>query len=166
MKELNVVASKALRLRFLLFCLSLSIAFFAFSEQCFADTVNISPHRIVLCADGSSEDIQARIPMNLSPGYSITDFEASLRFDGNSEVISSSGFYYCPLDNVLHVYFNKDAVLLYLKAHKIEGVVIADVWGQFDEGDASVEFSGSDRVEVLDRGHQNEEPGQRRRRRS
>ena len=111
MKELNVKARRAFGLKFLFSCLFLSIVFFVFPEQCFADTVNISPHRIVLSADGSSDDIQARIPMNLSPGYSITDFEASLRFDGNSEVISSSGFYYCPVDNVLHVYFNRDAVL-------------------------------------------------------
>jgi len=150
LKGFKMNATKKTDLRLTHYCLLLSVVFFAFPGQILSDTVNISPFKIILNADGNSDDIQARIPMAL-PAGEITDFEAYLLFGDADEMLVTDEFYYCAVDNILHVYFERSAVLKYLKENNIEGSnVIAQVWGGFFVGDLYVDFAGSDSVIVLD----------------
>ena len=138
------------------YCLLLSAVFFVFPGQILSDTVNISPFKIILNADGNSDDIQARIPMAL-PAGEITDFGASLLFGKAPEVLTTEDFYYCVIDNILHIYFDRGVVLDYLRDNKIEGdEVIAQVWGSICVGEQCVEFEGFDIVEVIDPDHRNQ----------
>ena len=142
----------------LAFCgLLLSLVLFVFPGQILSDTVNISPFKIILNADGNSDDIQARIPMAL-PGGEITDFEASLLIGDAPEVLVTTDFFYCAIDDIMHIYFDRKAVLDYLKDYEIEGKVIAQVWGDFFVGGEPVDFEGDDIVEVLDPDHRNQPP--------
>ena len=160
LKGLKMNARKKTDLRLTFYCLLLSLVLFVFPGQGLSDIVkvNISPFKIILNADGSSDDIQAKIPMAL-PAGEITDFEASLLIGDADEILITSDFYYCAIDNILHIYFDRKTVLDYLKDNEIEGKgLIAEVWGSFYVGDEYVEFEGDDIVEVLDPDHRNQVP--------
>lgn len=143
-----MTTKRALRLKLSIFCV-LSAWFVCSAALSIGGTIDISPYRIILTGDSCSEDIHAKVPMVLLTGDLITDFGASLQFDGCSEIITSARFYYCPYDNVLHIYFDKDAVLKCLKNNDIEGKITVYVWGSFLNVADLVEFSGYDVVEVL-----------------
>lgn len=153
-------ARKKTDLRLTVYCLLLSAVLFVFPGQILSDTVkvNISPFKIILNADGSSDDIQAKIPMALPAGGSITEFGATLRFNGEDEEIPTESFYYCAVDDILHVYFNRKAVLEYLNFYEIQDKVVAEVWVGFFDGYEYVEFEGDDIVEVLDPDQRNQVP--------
>jgi len=143
-----ITTKRALRLKLSIFCV-LSAWFVCSGTLCMGGTVDVNPYRIILSGDSCSEDIHVNVPMILITGDLITDFEASLQFEGCSEIIASASFYYCPYDNMLHIYFDKDAVLNCLEDNEIEGQVTVRVWGSFLNAGDLVEFSGYDVVEVL-----------------
>ena len=154
-------ARKKTNLRLAFWGLLLSLVLFVFPGQGLSDVinvrVNISPFKIILNADGNSEDIQARIPMVLPAGGSITEFDAALWFNSETEEILAEGFYYCAIDDILHVYFDRTDVLDYLRGNKeIEDKVVANVWVGFFNGYDYVELSGFDVVEVIDPDHRNQ----------
>jgi hypothetical protein len=143
-----MTTKRALRLKLSFFCV-LSAWFVCSAALCIGGTIDISPYRIILSGDTCSEDVHAKVPMVLISGDLITDFEASLQIEGCSEIIASATFYYCPYDDMLHIYFDKDEVLNCLEDNEIEGQVTVFVWGRFLNGTDLVGFSGSDVVEVL-----------------
>ena len=158
LKGLKMNARRKSDLRLIFGCFLLVFVLFVFPGQGLSDIVNISPFKIILNADGNSDDIQAKIPMAL-PAGEITGFEASLRIDSADEILITSDFYYCAIDNILHVYFDRKTVLDYLKDNKIEGKgLLAEVWGDFYVGAEPFEFEGDDIVEVLDPDHRNQVP--------
>lgn len=150
--------AKLFGLRLSVWCLLLIAGLFVIPGYVLAETVNISPFKIILNADGNSEDIQARIPMVIAAGNSITDFEASLRIDNANDTVVAIDFYYCAIDDILHIYFDRKEVLQYLKDNEIKGEVTAAVWGSFYDFDNLVEFSGYDDVVVIDPDEDNSGP--------
>ena len=152
-------ARKKTNLRLTFYCLLLSFVLFVFPGQGLSDIinvrVNINPFKIILNADGNSDDIQAKIPMAL-PAGEITDFEATLLIDKVGEGVITFDCYYCAVDNILHVYFDRETVLGYLRDNGIEGKGLpAEVWGSICVEGQCIDFEGEDRVEVLGPGQRN-----------
>ena len=70
-----------------------------------AETVNINPHKIVLNAQGASDDVQANVHIVL-PGSLVEDFDVTLALDGIKVAEAESAFY-CVLDDILIVGFDR-----------------------------------------------------------
>ncbi|MDT8304164.1 MAG: hypothetical protein RQ760_21960 [Sedimentisphaerales bacterium] len=118
-----------------------------------AETVNINPHKIVLNAEGASDDVQANVNITLS-GSRIVDFDVRLEFDGILVAEAESAFY-CVLDDILIVGFDRITLQnnpdVQAMANKI---VTATVGGSVtvinSVGDEIItSFSGSDTVEIV-----------------
>lgn len=120
----------------------------------FGQTMTMSPHKIVLNAVGSAEDVQAIVGLYIPGGYSITDYEVTLRF--NDEVVAlASSLRYCYIDQNLLVGFDKAQLLSNPVVAAFAGsTVCATVEGWFEvrnaEGDSYTQsFDGLDYVDVL-----------------
>ena len=74
------------------------------SGVCWAETVNINPHKIVLNAQGAADDVQANVNIFL-PGAWVVDFDVTLSLDGIVVAEAESAFY-CVLDDILIVGFD------------------------------------------------------------
>jgi len=119
---------------------------------CWSETVNVNPHRIVLNAQGASDDVQANVRIFL-PGAPVLDFAVTLAFDG-VVVAEAESAYYCVLDDILLVGFDRTtlqnnpdvkALANTTVTATVEGTVWVDVAGVL----TPVSFSGSDTVEIL-----------------
>ena len=118
------------------------------AQLCLAEEVNVTikPYRIILTDTGNSETIQALIPMVIAGG--ISEFQATLSFEGFDGEIETDDFYYCAIDDILHVYFNRSQVIDHL-LNKVSGRTKAVVAGSFKADDREIEFFGDDWVEVV-----------------
>lgn len=119
-----------------------------------AAAMTMSPHKLVLNSVGSSEDVQAILPMTITAGYTFTAGEATLRFDG-IEVATTVSLRYCYIDDNLLVSFDKTALLQNPDVIAMAGLIVtAEVEGSFTATDAdgntyTQDFSGTDEVEII-----------------
>ena len=130
------------------FALMVLIAFVTIQPCSAADyeTVIMKPYKIILTTEGASDNtIQANIPMAV--GIDISDFQAYLTLAGTD--IEAVGFDYCPIDDILHVYFDRLEVVEFLIAEDISGELEVTVWGSFFDGFTDITFDGKDDVELV-----------------
>ena len=124
-------------------------------------TVNINPHKIVLNAQGKSEDIQANVPMSL-PSANIVEVDVTLSIDvGADETVDAAAFRarYCLIDDILIIDFDRASLQEDLaealdELGKTSVTATATVDGSVTVIDAvGVEttryFNGSDTVEIV-----------------
>jgi hypothetical protein len=123
------------------------------SGVCWAETVNINPHKIVLNAQGAADDVQANVHIIL-PGSWVVDIDVTLSFDGIVVAQAESAFY-CVLDDILIVGFDRTDLQKNPDVQAMaNSTVIATVTGSVTvedvEGDeTTTSFSGSDTVEIV-----------------
>jgi len=119
-----------------------------------AMALTMSPHKLVLNSVGSSEDVQAIIPLTITAGYTFTAGEATLRFDG-VEVATTVTMRYCYIDDNLLVSFDKTALLQNPDVIAMAGMIVtAEVEGSFTATDAdgntyTQDFGGTDEMEIV-----------------
>ena len=101
------------------------------SGVCWAVTVNVNPHKIVLNAKGASDDVQANISIYL-PGAPVEDFNVTLSFDENEDGVVDDGeviaeaksAFYCVLDDILIVGFDRTALQETLKDRELVNTIV------------------------------------------
>lgn len=117
-----------------------------------AEPVNINPHKIVLNANGASDDVQANVAIHL-PGAFVA-CEATLALNGVYVAASESAFY-CVLDNMLIVGFDRTDLqnnpdVKALANQTVTATVSGDVTVKNGDGvETTVKFGGSDTVEIV-----------------
>ena len=120
---------------------------------CFAETVNINPHKIVLNANGEADDVQANVNIIL-PGARVVDFDVTLSLNGTVVAEAESAFY-CIVDNILIVGFDRTTLqknpdVQALANMTVTAEVIGSVTVRNSEGiETEVSFSGTDTVEIV-----------------
>lgn len=74
-----------------------------------ADALTICPEKIVLNAKGQFEDVQAVIRMAMTSGYTLSDYNVTLSFDG---VVVSEAYFmrYCYIDDNFLASFDRPAL--------------------------------------------------------
>ncbi len=108
-------------------------------------TVRVEPDKIVPNAwKGKAEDLQVSVLISVS---SVEEFAASISIEGG-DPIPAVGFDYCAIDDVLHIYFDKDAVIQQILAENLDGEVVVSLNCSFWDGDNEVFIVGSDAIEV------------------
>lgn len=115
-----------------------------------AETVNINPHKIVLNAQGASDDVQANVHIILA-GSSVTEFDVTLSLDGIKVAEAESAFY-CVLDDILIVGFDRTELQNNPDVQAMANTTVtATVTGWvLMAGEATpTSFSGSDLVEIV-----------------
>lgn len=118
-----------------------------------ADTVSISPYKIILNAQGQAESILAIMPMSLG-GYQFDSGEATLSLNGET-VATTVDMRYCYIDDNLLIYFDRAQLLAHPTVIALAGsTVTATVTGSFTAVNAdgesySRDFEASDQVEIL-----------------
>jgi len=133
-------------------------------QPCFAEEVNVSiePDQIILNAGGSGNSAAAQtIQASIGGTGKVTECIADLTIDGadgaSTIAIKNCGSHYCVIDDILHIYFDRDAVLAELEAEGIgspEGdlctaTVEATISYTDENGEHSKDISGSDDVTVI-----------------
>jgi len=119
-----------------------------------AEPVSMSPHRIVLNAEGQSEDVQAIISMPLPSGYALADYDVRLWLDG-IEVAQAISFRYCYVDQNFLAGFDRTGLQTNPDVQAMAGETVpALVAGSYTavnlEGDVFTKyFSGTDSVEIV-----------------
>lgn len=107
---------------------------------------NVRPDRIITNSiNGDAETIQVCVSISV---VNVEDLIASITVNGG-EKIFSNGYYYCAIDDILHIYFNKNEVIEYLIGAEIEGEAVVDLTGSFQSGDKIIDIEGSDVIEVI-----------------
>ena len=123
------------------------------SGVCWAETVNVNPHKIVLNAQGAADDVQANVNIIL-PSARIVDFDVTLSLDGIVVAEAESAFY-CVLDNILIVGFDRTSLQNNPDVQAMaNSTVTATVTGTVtvknaDGEEITTSFSGSDMVEIV-----------------
>lgn len=118
-----------------------------------AETVNINPHKIVLNAQGASDDVQANVHIIL-PGAKIVDFDVTLTFDG-IDVAEAESAFYCILDDILIVGFDRTELqdnpdVQAMANTTVTATVDGTVTVINSDGDEiTTSFGGSDLVEIV-----------------
>ena len=124
---------------------------------CLAETVNINPHKIVLNAQGASDDVQANVHIILDGAW-VVDFDVTLALndgDGDIVVAEAESAFYCVLDDILIVGFDRTALQdnpdVQAMANKtVTATVTGTVTVEDANGDeTTTSFSGSDLVEIV-----------------
>jgi hypothetical protein len=123
--------------------------------QVLSDEMTMSPHKIVLNAQGQFDNVQAVIRIALRAGYRLSDYEVRLRF--NDIVVSEAyDFRYCYVDDNFLASFDRTALQANPAVIDMAGTVAtATVEGWFegtaDDGNTYTQaFSCTDLVEILD----------------
>lgn len=123
---------------------------------CLAETVNINPHKIVLNAQGASDDVQANVSIILVGA--VVDFDVTLALDdgdGDIVVTEAESAFYCVLDDILIVGFDRTTLQnnpdVQAMANKtVTATVAGSVTVKNVDGDEITKsFSGSDLVEIV-----------------
>lgn len=120
---------------------------------CLAETVNINPHKIVLNAQGASDDVQANVHIVLA-GAPVVDCNATLELDGTIVAEAKSAFY-CVIDDILIVGFDRTSLQNNPDVQAMANTTVtATVTGTVtvinaDGDEITASFSGSDTVEIL-----------------
>ena len=118
-----------------------------------AETININPHKIVLNAEGASDDVQANVHIVL-PGAWIVDYDVTLSFNG-IVVAEAESARYCVLDDILIVGFDRTELQDNPTVQSMANTTVtATVTGTVTLLDPDGEeitrgFSGSDTVEIV-----------------
>lgn len=108
-------------------------------------TVRVEPDKIVPNAiAGKADDLQVSVLISVP---SVEDLVASISIAGGEE-ITAIGYDYCAIDDVLHIYFDKDIVIKQILAAKLNGEVVVSLDCSFWDGDETVYIEGSDMIEV------------------
>lgn len=111
----------------------------------FYDTVIVKPDKIILTTEGTAENtIQVNIPMSV--GTDISLFEATFTIDGTDFL--AVDFEYCAIDDILHVFFDREDIVGYLLGEDVDLVEVT-VTGSFNDGFMDIYFDGIDEVEVI-----------------
>lgn len=132
------------------------LAVLALAPAAHAEQVSICPHKIVLNAEGQSDDVQAIVSIVL-PSANLESFDAVLILDGVEVAVAESAFY-CAVDDNLIIGFDRTDLQNNPDVKALAGeTVIAEVVGSVivDDGGELVEisFSGSDRVQIVKPGN-------------
>ena len=120
---------------------------------CLAETVNINPHKIVLNAQGASDDVQANVHIILDGAW-VVDFDVTLALDG-IDVAEAESAFYCVLDDILIVGFDRTTLQNNPDVQDMANkTVTATVTGTVtvenaDGEEITTSFSGSDLVEIV-----------------
>lgn len=120
------------------------------SGLCWAETVNINPHKIVLNAQGASDDVQANVRIILGGAW-VVDFDVTLELNG-IEVAEAESAFYCVLDDILIVGFDRTELQSNPDVQALANqTVTATVTGWvLMAGDVTpTYFGGSDTVEIV-----------------
>jgi len=97
----------------------------------FADTPQTSPHRIVLNAQGKTEDVLAIMPMPIGGGYLLTEANGTLSLNGEA-VAEALSIRYSYIDDSLVISFDRDQLLSNPSVRALAGTsVTAIVEGSF-----------------------------------
>lgn len=126
------------------------------SGLCWAETVNINPHKIVLNAKGASDDVQANVSIDLDGAW-VVDFDVTLtlELEGLVAEIKAESAFYCAPDDILIVGFDRTELQ---KNENVKAManetVTATVAGTVTVRDAAgdettASFNGSDTVEIV-----------------
>ena len=122
-------------------------------QMCWAETLNINPHKIVLNGQGASDDVQANVRIVL-PGAWVAGFDITLACDG-VVVAEAELAYYCVADDILIVGFDRTALqnnpdVQALANSTVTATVNGTVTVKDSDGvETSVTFGGSDTVEIV-----------------
>ena len=135
--------------QWLVVCISIMLV----AGLCWAETVNVNPHKIVLNAKGASDDVQANVRIVL-PGAPVVGFDVTLKFN-DVPVAKAESAYYCVLDDILIIGFDRtelqdnpdvqDMANTTVTATVVGSVIVRNAAGD----DTEVDFSGSDAVEIV-----------------
>lgn len=123
------------------------------SGVCWAEIVNINPHKIVLNADGAADDIQANVRIIL-PGAWVVDFDVTLSLNGTLVAEAESAFY-CIVDDILIIGFDRTSLqnnpdVQALANKTVTATVAGNVTVKNAEGiETKVSFGGSDMIEIV-----------------
>jgi len=121
--------------------------------MCWAETVNINPHKIVLNAQGAFDNVQANVPMVL-PSSQVIAFDVTLAFNDIQVAVAESARY-CLIDDMLIIGFDRVDLQNNPDVQAMgNSIVTAEVDGSvtvgFGDGDtATRHFSGTDMVEIV-----------------
>ena len=135
--------------------LVLIIAFAA--SPSLGEDMTMSPHKIILNAQGQFDNVQAVIRMPMMPGYSLSNYQVFLSFDGIM-VSEAYEFRYCYIDDNFLASFDRTAIQANQDVIGMAGrIVSAEVSGWFEAVDSygnsyRKDFSYFDDVEILDPG--------------
>lgn len=120
-----------------------------------AEAMTMSPHKIVLNAQGQFEDVQAVISMPLAAGYTLADYQVTLMF--NSIPVSDAfDFRYCYADANFLASFDRAGIQSNPEVIAMANTTVtAVVEGWFtavasDGSSYTKAFSCSDAVEIVD----------------
>ena len=139
--------------RVVLGCVAVVAVLFAFAGPALAeDPVQICPHRIILNAQGSSDDVQAIVRLVL-PSAQIDSFDVVLYLDGVEVALAESAFY-CVVDDNLIIGFDREDLqsnpdVIALAGQEVVATVEGAVVVSADGILFTREFIGSDSVEIL-----------------
>ena len=146
-RESRIIGNKGLAL---LFAVLVIIPIFSFAED-----MTMSPHKIILNAKGQFDDVQAVIRIAMQPGYTLTDYQVTLTFNGVA-VSEAFDFRYCPIDDNFLASFDRTAIQANPDVMAMAGTTVTAVvegWFEstaFDGTGYVQEFSCSDPVDIVD----------------
>ena len=133
------------------------VAIIALSSVAFAEVLTMSPHKIVLNAQGKFEDVQAVIRMPMQAGYTLSDYQVTLSFNG-IPIIQAFNMRYCYIDDNFLASFDRTAIQNHPTVIGMANTtVIATVAGWYSAVNAdglsyTHDFSWTDDVEIVDPG--------------
>jgi hypothetical protein len=137
----------------------LGAALIALPDRALGDeSITISPHKIVLNAEGNFEDVQAVIRMPLPSGHVLLDdYSVTLSLDG-TPVAQAFDLRYCYVDDNFLASFDRTAIqqnpaVIALAGQVVDGSVVGSFWTVAPDGTLCENyFSGTDRVEIVGSG--------------
>ena len=139
--------------RILVFC-ALATLIVALSGTAFvlAEPVKMAPHKVVLNAEGNSDDVQAIVRMVL-PSANIVDYDVDLSLDGVFVAKAESAFY-CLIDDNLIVGFDRQDLqdnpdVIALAGQTVTATVAGWVEVSVDGTVVRRDFAGSDLLEIV-----------------
>ena len=114
-----------------------------------AEHVSICPHKLVLNAEGQSDDVQAIVSIGIPPPYIIINPDVRLWF-GDTLVATAESAFYCVIDDNLIIGFDRQELQEALGDIGLAGKeVLLTVEGCVN----GVCFNGSDQVEIVQPGN-------------
>jgi hypothetical protein len=134
-------------------CIAIA-AIMAVSSVARAEVLTMSPHKIVLNAQGQFEDVQAVIRMPMQPGYSLADYQVTLSFNG-IPIIQAFNMRYCYIDDNFLTSFDRTSIQNHPDVMAMANTTVtATVAGWYtavaaDGSSYTHDFSYTDTVEIV-----------------
>lgn len=108
-------------------------------------TIRVEPDKIVPNAmNGKADDLQVSVLISVPK---VEKLVASICIQEGEEIVAV-GYDYCAIDDVLHIYFDKETVIKQILAANLDGEVVVSLAGSFWDGEETVFIEGSDTIEV------------------